>query len=213
MPVSGSGERLFDICSMMIDLNPGMFATPILALTLVVWLYIFFLKKAADHSAFRRFIGKGMMLAFLLNYAWELGHCTLYTAFVYDWPHVAFLGLASLADTIMAGLLYFGFALIYKNGFWIQHLTVSRTVWLVLVGGAGAAVSEIAHLSAGNWTYTNQMPLVFGIGLTPLLQFSVLPLLIYWLSLNLSRHKPIDTSRHQVLVHGLRELPHSGPTY
>ena len=108
---------------------------------------------------------------------------------MYDGPQVAFLGLASLADTIMAGLLYFGFAVIYKNGFWIQHLTVSRTVWLILVGGAGAAVSEIAHLSADNWVYTDRMPLVFGIGLTPLLQFSILPLLIYWLSLYLSKYK------------------------
>ena len=202
MPVSGLRGKLIDLWSMMIDLNAGMFVTPMLALMLVVWLYVSFLKKAADHSAFRRFVGWGAGLAFLLNLAWELSHYSLYKGFVYDLSHVAFLGLASLADAIMAGLLYFGFALVYKNGFWIQHLTVSRTVWLVLVGGAGAAVSEIAHLSVGNWTYTNQMPLVFGIGLTPLLQFSVLPLLIYRLSRYLSRRKPIDTSGHQVLVHG-----------
>ncbi len=172
----------------MIDLNPGMFLTPIIALTVLVSLYAFFLKRTAKKS-FRRFVAWGAVLAFLLNLAWELGHCTFYKGFLYDGPHVAFLGLASLADTIMAGLLYFGFALIYKNGFWIQHLTVSRTVWLVLVGGSGAALSEIAHLSAGNWIYTDRMPLIFGVGLTPLLQFSMLPLLIYWLSLYLSRNK------------------------
>lgn len=165
-----------------------MFVTPAIALTVIVSLYVFFLKRAPDKSAFSRFIGQSAVLAFLLNYAWELGHCTLYKGFVYDGPHIAFLGLASPADTIMAGLLYFGFALIYRNGFWIQHLTVSRTVWLILVGGLGAAVSEMAHLSAGNWIYTDRMPLVFGIGLTPLLQFSMLPLLIYRLSLYLSGH-------------------------
>ncbi len=182
----------------MIDLNPGMFVTPIIALTVTVSLYVFFLKKTADES-FRRFVGWGVVLAVALNYAWELCHCTLYEGTVYDWPHVAFLGLASLADTIMAGLLYFGFALIYKNGFWVQSLTVFRTVWLVLVGGAGAAVSEIAHLSAGNWTYTDRMPVIFGVGLTPLLQFSILPLLIYRLSLYLSRHNAVSTSAYQPL--------------
>ena len=197
MPVSESGERLIDLCFAMIDLNPGMFVTPIIALTVVVSLYVFFLKKAADHSAFRRFVGWGAGLAFLLNFAWELGHYSFYTGFVYDLPHIAFLGLASLADTIMAGLLYFGFALVYKDGFWIQHLTVSRTIWLILAGGLGAAVSEMAHLSAGNWTYTDRMPLVFGVGLTPLLQFSMLPLLIYRLSLYLSGHKALSTSGHQ----------------
>ena len=173
----------------MIDLNPGMFVTPVIALTVIVSLYVFFLKRATDKSVFRRFVGRGAVLAFLLNFAWELGHYSLYKGFVYDGPHVAFLGLASLADTIMAGLLYFGFALIYKDGSWIRNLTVSRTIWLILVGGFGAALSEMAHLSAGNWIYTNRMPLVFGIGLTPLLQFSILPLLIYWLSLYLSRNK------------------------
>lgn len=181
----------------MINLNPGMFVTPVIALTVIVSLYVFFLKRATDKSAFSRFVGLGAGLAFLLNFAWELGHCTLYKGFVYDGPHVAFLGLASLADTIMAGLLYFGFALIYKDGSWIQHLTVSRTVWLILVGGLGAALSEVAHLSAGNWTYTDRMPLAFGIGLTPLLQFSTLPLLIYWLSLYLSRRNEIHTSEWQ----------------
>ena len=170
----------------MIDLNPGMFVTPVIALTVVVLLYVFFLKRAADKSAFSRFAGWGAVLAFSLNFAWELGHCTLYQGFVYDGPHVAFLGLASLADTIMAGLLYFGFALTYKDGSWIQYLTISRTIWLILAGGLGAAVSEMAHLSAGNWTYTDRMPLVFGVGLTPLLQFSLLPLLIYRLGLYLS---------------------------
>lgn len=160
----------------------------------VVSLYVFLLKRAADKSAFRQFIGWGVTLAFLLNYAWELGHCPLYVGCAYDWPHVAFLGLASVGDTIMVALLYFGFAMIYKNGFWIQSLTVSRTVWLMLVGGTGAAVAEIAHLSAGNWTYTDQMPLIFGVGLTPLLQFSMLPLLIYRLSFYLSMHDAIRTS-------------------
>lgn len=172
----------------MIDLSHGLFVTPIIALTVIVSLYVFFLKRTADKS-FRWFVGWGALLAFLLNFAWELSHGFLYKGFVYDLPHIAFLGLASLADTIMAGLLYFGFALIYKEGVWIQHLTVSRTIWLILVGGLGAAISEMAHLSANNWAYTDRMPLIFGIGLTPLLQFSTLPLLIYRLSLYMSRHK------------------------
>ena len=176
----------------MINLNPGIFVTPVIALTVVVSLYVFFLKRAADKSAFSRFVGWGAVLAFLLNFAWELGHYSLYKGFVYDGPHVAFLGLASLADTIMAGLLYFGFALIYKDGSWIQRLTVSRTTWLILAGGLGAATSEMAHLSAGNWAYTDRMPLVFGIGLTPLPQFSMLPLLVYRLGLYLSKYHYLE---------------------
>jgi fatty acid desaturase len=178
----------------MIDLTPGMFVTPVIALTGVVSLYVFFLKRTRDRS-FRRFVGWSTVLAFLLNFIWELGHFSLYRGFAYDLPHVAFLGLASLADTIMVGLLYFGFAFIYRDGGWIQHLTVSRTTWLIGVGGLGAAVSEMAHLSADNWAYTDRMPLIFGIGLTPLLQFSLLPLVIYWLSLHLTRRNAVVSAR------------------
>ena len=101
---------------------------------------IFFLKKASDKPLFHRFIGAVTGLSFLLNYAWEIGHCPLYTVCAYDGPHLIFLALDSLADVIMTSLLYFGFALIYRNGLWIMHLTTSRVFWLMLVGGAGATV-------------------------------------------------------------------------
>ena len=108
----------------------------------------------------------------------------LYTVCAYDGPHLIFLALASLANVIMAGLLYFGFALIYRNGLWTMHLTTSRVFWLMLMGGVGATISEIAHLSAGSWAYTDPMPIIPGIevGLTPVLQFTILPALIYSLS-------------------------------
>lgn len=168
----------------MVNLTPGMFVTPTIALTAIALLYVYFLKKASNKPLFRRFVGAVAGLAFLLNYAWEIGHCPLYTVCVYDGPHLIFLALASLADVIMVGLLYFGFALIYRNGLWMMHPTTSRVFWLMLVGGVGATVSEIAHLSAGNWAYTSRMPIIPGIevGLTPVLQFTILPVLIYGLN-------------------------------
>jgi len=172
-----------------------MFMAPVIALIVIAILYSHFLKKAPDKLLFRRFVGAAAGLSFLLNYAWEIGHCPLYTVCAYDLPHFLFLALASLADVIMVGLLYFGFALIYRNGLWVMHLTASRVFWLIGVGGAGATLSEIAHLSAGNWVYTNRMPIIPGIeaGLTPVLQFAILPVLIYSLS-SLLIPKPHETS-------------------
>lgn len=146
---------------MTVTLN--MFVTPAISLIAIVLLYIYFHKKAHSKPLFRRFVGAAAGLSFLLNYAWEIGHCPLYTVCAYDLPHFLFLALASLADVIMVGLLYFGFALIYRNGLWITHLTASRVFWLMLAGGVGATVSEIAHLSVGNWVYTDRMPIIPGI--------------------------------------------------
>ena len=180
----------------MTNLTPAMFVAPTIALTGAAWLYAYFRKRAADKVLFRRFISLMTVLAFLLNFAWELGHCPLYTGCGYDFAHVTFLALASLADAILAVLLYFGFALVYRNGRWAHPLTARRGFWLMVVGGTGAVVSEMAHLVAGNWAYTVSMPLIpgIGVGITPALQFTVLPLLIYSLSSYLTAPKAVSSA-------------------
>ncbi|MGY3090884.1 hypothetical protein ACVWYF_003948 [Hymenobacter sp. UYAg731] len=168
----------------MTNLTPGMFVVPTMALTVIGVLYAYFAKKAPDRSELKRFVGFALVLAFALNFIWELSHCLLYEGCGYDPLHVAFLALASLADAIMAALLYLGLALVYQDGLWVRQLTWVRASWLVIIGGAGAALTEVVHLAAGNWVYTDRMPLIpgLGVGLSPVLQFAVLPLLIYSLS-------------------------------
>ena len=180
----------------MTNLTPGMFVVPTIALTVTGLLYAYFARKAPDRRAFKRFIGLALVLAFGLNFSWELSHCPLYEGCGYDPRHVAFLALASLADAIMAALLYLGLALVYRDGLWVRQLTWGRAVWLVVIGGAGAALTEVVHLAAGSWVYTDRMPLIpgLGVGLSPVLQFAVLPLLIYSLSFYLAIPKSIPVA-------------------
>ena len=190
----------------MNNLTPAMFVAPTIALLGAALLYAYFRKRAADKLLFRRFIGLVAVLAFLLNFAWELGHCPLYKGCGYGFAHVSFLALASLADAILAVLLYFGFALIYRNGMWAHPLTARRIFWLMVVGGTGAVVSEVAHLAAGNWAYTDGMPLIpgIGVGVTPVLQFAVLPVVIYRLSSYLTVAKAVTSSPKAVSESSLR---------
>ncbi len=125
-----------------------------------------------------------IVFAFLLNFAWELIQIPLYKNPAYDTRHIAFCALASLADVLMVLLLYFGLAFIFKEPFWIQDLKSTRVLLLVSIGGVGAVLSEIRHLSLGSWGYDNSMPLipVVNVGIAPVLQFMILPLLIYFLS-------------------------------
>ncbi len=108
----------------------------------------------------------------------------MYKIPAYDFKHIAFCALASLADVLMVLLLYFGLALIFKNPFWIKPLKLYRVVILVLIGGAGAVLSEMRHLSSGSWAYDNSMPIIpfVNVGISPVLQFMIFPLLIYSLS-------------------------------
>lgn len=175
----------------MENLSFGIFVTPVLALSIDVFLYKFLLKKTDIKKAFKLFTIVTFALAFTINYAWELLQGPLYEGYRYTPSIIAFCGLASIADAIMTLLLYFGFAVVYKSPLWIQQLTFTRLIFLMLVGSIGAILSEIRHISEGNWSYNEQMPVIpiFEVGLTPILQFIMLPILIYFISYSLIKKK------------------------
>lgn len=168
----------------MDNLKPIIFLFPVIALILVSLLYAISVKKATNKKTFNKFILTITGLAFLLNFAWELAQMPLYDRSSFTINHIAFCALGSVADAIMVLLLYLGFTLIFKNIFWIYPLKGQQIVIVVLICGIGAALSEMRHLSLGNWAYSDLMPLIpiLNVGLSPVLQFMILPILIYILS-------------------------------
>lgn len=51
--------------------------------------------------------------------------------------------MAFVADALMILLLYYAFAFLYKDLFWVQELNLQRASLLVLIGGIGAVVTEM----------------------------------------------------------------------
>lgn len=168
----------------MNDLKPVVFLIPVIALILAVIAYRHFYKKTENKSAFRHFIFLLIVLAFLLNLTWELVQAPLYANFTNNKMHIIFCVLASGGDVIMLLLLYFVLAFIYKDPVWISLLTILRILVVILIGGIGAILSELGHVLIGSWTYTASMPLipVVKVGLSPVLQFIVIPITAYYLS-------------------------------
>lgn len=173
----------------MNNLKPIIFIVPVIALILVVVLFIFLIKKMNNKAAFKRFTFIVLVLAFLLNFAWEVIQMPLYEGASFDVQNIAFCALASVADAIMVLLLYFCFAFIYRKLFWAQDLTLQRILMLMLVGGLGAIGAELRHVSAGNWAYSKSMLVipVINVGLSPVLQFMFLPACIYYLSFQMKK--------------------------
>ena len=169
---------------MMINIQPAIFLVPMIVLILVVLMYFSLLKNTAHKTVFKRLIFVITVLAFLLNFIWELFHLPLYKDSSYDIQHIAFCALASVADALMVLLLYVCFAHLNKKPFWALGMNYLKLFVLMLVGGIGAIIAEVAHTAAGNWAYADAMPIlpVFNVGLTPVLQFLILPALIYYLS-------------------------------
>ena len=84
----------------------------------------------------------------------------------------------------MVRLIYFVKAIVYKDSLRIKHINLQRTLILIPIGGIGAILAEMRHLSLGNWSYATAMPVLpFVIaGLSPVLQFMLLPGLIFYVS-------------------------------
>ena len=120
-------------------------------------------------------------LAFSFNLAWEIAHIGLYTL----WTEAAGLDVAwalfhcTLGDVLIA-----------LGAFLLAAVVLGRIDWPVSRTSAGSILvvaSTIAYTSwsewynvyrVGSWRYTELMPTVFGIGLSPLLQWLILPIVM-----------------------------------
>ncbi len=165
------------------------FLVPAVAVILVCTFYFLLAKKAINKRAFKKFTLVVIVIGLLLNFAWEMLQMPLFENMQQDLQTVIFCALASVADVIMLLLLYYSLALVYKDPLWIKQLTAQRVIILILVGGVGAILAEMRHLSAGTWAYSESMPLVpiVNAGLSPVLQFMLLPVLVYYLSFYITK--------------------------
>jgi hypothetical protein len=172
---------------LMQSLSFSIVVIPLIAISLCILSYAILLQKTAQIKLFKQYTLTVIISAFLLNVVWEISQISLYEVGTYSWSHILFCLLASVADAIMVLLIYFMFGMIYKNAMWIKNLNPSRIIFLIIAGGIGAILAEIRHLSIGTWSYADTMPVIpfLNVGLSPVLQFMILPLLIYLISLKL----------------------------
>ena len=123
-------------------------------------------------------VGLWSALAFVLNLAWEVAQVSLYTI----WAQADGLSIAwalfhcSVGDVLIALALFALAGKVLRRADW--PASRPRTGGAMVVAGALAftAWSEWYNVyRAGNWGYTASMPMIFGIGLSPLLQWLILP--------------------------------------
>lgn len=184
-------------------MKPIIFLIPVIALLIVITLYILLLKKVADKKIFKRFFLIMAVISFILNEVWELLQMPLYEQPIYKMGHIAFCTLGALADMIMVLLLYVCFGFIYKNAFWIWQSNWVKIFVVMLTGAIGAVFSEKRHLLIGSWSYDQSMPIVpfVNVGLSPVLQFLLLPVIIYFLSLYIISKFYNHSFSHQINHH------------
>lgn len=117
------------------------------------------------------------LFAYLINLLWEVAHSLLY-----DWNQLPLrndvyfyvpkiLGCA-LGDAVVILIIFFVNCL-FRNGFrWVCSVGKRDYMVFIFLGVLFAVGIEVRALLLNLWSYSKYMPLVFGIGLTPLIQLS-----------------------------------------
>jgi hypothetical protein len=131
---------------------------------------------------------------FLLNLIWETAQRPLYKGFISYIDSFWGCFVASIVDAVTVLLLYVFFAWWFKSLNWIKHLNWKIAALLILTGGAIAVGFEQWAFALDQWNYTERMPVVpiINIGLSPLLQLMLLPLMSYLISYKLLEKKGVD---------------------
>lgn len=104
--------------------------------------------------------------AFALNLIWEIGHRGLYQDYLNFIPAWLCLIFAVAIDTVLVAMIVW-----FSKQFKYHH-------WAMIVSGLATAVFiEKLALSLDWWGYAADMPMVFGLGISPILQMALLPAL------------------------------------
>lgn len=122
--------------------------------------------------------------AFLLHFAWEMLQFPLYTGMAaarHDaatWMCVR----ATLGDVLIALLAFGAASAVARSRLWLaRRQGAALAMYLAFGVGTTIAVEVLSVSYWGRWAYAPAMPVVLGVGLAPLAQWVVVPLLTVWL--------------------------------
>ncbi|HBS19000.1 MAG TPA: hypothetical protein DD835_14460 [Halomonas sp.] len=127
------------------------------------------------------------LFAFLLNLSWEFLQVPLYAGMpvMPHWEAVQACIQAALGDVLITLMAYWSVAVWHRRHDWLRGYGAKECVGFVLVGvGITVAMEWHATLFSQRWEYAQLMPRVpwLGTGLSPLLQWLILPPLMLWMA-------------------------------
>ena len=120
------------------------------------------------------------VVAFALHFAWEMGHAKWFATMseLPFWTATAWCARAALWDVAISAGAYLAAAVVARNARWIRQRSALSLAVYIAFGLAVTVAIERWALAVGRWRYAATMPTIVGVGLSPLLQWIVVPLLI-----------------------------------
>lgn len=127
------------------------------------------------------------ILSFALHFVWEFLQVPAYEgmATLPHWEGIKTCTAATAGDVGLALLAFWTTAAAFRSRRWIMHPRPPQLALFVATGVVLTVGLEFYYIEVtGRWVYSELMPRIppFGTGLTPLLQWLVIPLLVASLS-------------------------------
>ena len=122
---------------------------------------------------------------FILNFAWENLHFPLYAGNNIGINSYWLLMIyASFIDLVYILSAYFLIALTSKKLNW--DLNLINIILFITILIIFSLLTEIRALSTGRWSYNPGMPVIFGLGVSPLVQLAVTGILAFFIARKIS---------------------------
>lgn len=123
--------------------------------------------------------------SFLFNFLWEAFHA-VYLYQRHDLEATVYIPMVfyvSTMDALIILSLYIGISLMWWNFFWLKVFSKLQIILFCIIGILVAALIEyFSVFYYHRWSYKPDMPTIFGLGISPLLQLSVTGFLSVWLA-------------------------------
>jgi hypothetical protein len=123
--------------------------------------------------------------SYLFNFVWE----SLHAVFLYEGHdfnakiYVLMVSYVSAIDGFLILGIYLFVAALWRDMAWIRNMNAKQISMVLITGLMVAGAIEYRRVFvAKTWSYTQLMPTIFGLGVSPLLQLSLTGLLAFWLS-------------------------------
>lgn len=120
------------------------------------------------------------LIAYALHFSWEMAQAKWFTTMseLPFWTATAWCARAAGWDVAISAFAYTAAALTARSWRWMRGRSLLPFAVYLVSGLAVTVAIEWWALSSGRWRYAPAMPTVFGVGLSPLLQWIIVPLLL-----------------------------------
>jgi len=125
------------------------------------------------------------IFALLLNLPWEFWQSPFFAGLAHaqHWQAVVMCTKAAFGDVVIPLIAFWSVCAVAGTRRWVTHPTRWQKIVFIAVGLLVTVVMELLSTRVFyHWSYAEEMPMLpgIGIGLSPVLQWLLLPPLILW---------------------------------